>query len=420
MNLFSYSDRDKERCVPEAGKTSFRTDFERDRARILHSAALRRLGEKTQVLGPMSNDFIRTRLTHSLEVAQVGRELAKMLGADPDVVDAACLSHDLGHPPFGHNGEKILDELSQHVGGYEGNAQTLRILTRLEPKVRDRSGGVAGLNLTRSTLDAVCKYPWKRAQGPDRAYSMKKYSVYSDEQVVFDWLRQEAPVGRRCIEAQIMDLSDDIAYSVHDVEDGIATGKINLGLLADERHICDVLETTMKWYKPRCGENDLAQALERIISLRCWLTSFNGGWSDLAALKDLTSELIGRFCVATVKATRKRFGSGSFGRYSADLIVPEGTRAEILVLKGLAAHYVMEPRETEPVYYQQRTLLADLVDAVWQSGPEHLEPVFVDAWREAEDEDARFRVVIDQVASLTDVSAYAWHARLCGLLSSQL
>ena len=134
MSISEYDERDRERIVPEPPKrvdAPERTPFERDRARVVHAAASRRLAAKTQVVGPLSDDFVRNRLTHSLEVAQIARDLARALGCHPDVTETAALAHDLGHPPFGHNGEQVLDSLSEACGGFEGNAQTLRLLARL-------------------------------------------------------------------------------------------------------------------------------------------------------------------------------------------------------------------------------------------------------------------------------------------------
>jgi dGTPase len=385
---------------------SGRGPFVRDRARVLHSFALRRLAAKTQVVAVGSGDFPRTRLTHSLECAQIGREMGAALGCDPDLVDAACLAHDLGHPPFGHNGETALAELASGCGGFEGNAQSLRLITRLEAKVPG-----AGLNLTRATLDATLKYPWL---GPGEAASASgKYGAYGDDADAFAWIRQGAPVERPCLEAQVMDWADDIAYSVHDLEDGLHAGLVTLGALRDGAERAAVAQLTLKSYCPAgfSTEPELADVFSALLDLDCWPAEFDGSLPALAAVKHLTSELIGRFCGAAQRATRPD-GSAPVRRYEADLTVPRPQRLECALLKGVTAHYVMSRAGVAAAQAREREIIAELADRIASGAPSTLDAVFRPEFESAPDDRARLRVVIDQVASLTDTSALAWQQRL--------
>jgi dGTPase len=408
MTHDQYGPEAAERYVDEPPKRSGRTPFERDRGRIVHSAALRRLSAKTQVMGAGFDDFVRNRLTHSLEVAQVARELGKALGCDPEIVDSAALAHDLGHPPFGHNGEVALDLEAQSCGGFEGNAQTLRILSRLESKTFAPDGRSVGLNLTRGTLSACVKYPWARGAAPDGS---GKFGVYADDLPVFEWLRDGAPARRRPVEAQVMDLADDIAYSVHDVEDGVVGGWF--GLRVGELDIASIHDVARDWYDPAATDDRLDAALDRLQQMQEWpATSFDGGRAERAVLKSLTSALIGRFANAAERSTVEVWGAGPLTRFGADLEVPDDTRDEITVLKSIAAHYVMRSDDRARLLEWQRELLHELVQALERSDGQELEAEFAHDFSTAPDDAARRRVIIDQVASLTDVSAGAWGLRL--------
>ncbi|MBT0770856.1 deoxyguanosinetriphosphate triphosphohydrolase [Kineosporia sp. J2-2] len=406
----TYHPEDRRRWHTEPPKDPRRGEFPRDRARVVHSSALRRLSAKTQVVGPASDEFVRNRLTHSLEVAQVGRELGSALGCDPDVVDTACLAHDLGHPPFGHNGEGALDEICAGIGGFEGNAQTLRLLTRLEPKVVGPQRGY-GLNLTRASLDACTKYPWTRGEGG-------KFGVYDDDLEVFTWLRAGAPSGsRRCIEAQVMDLADDVAYSVHDVEDAVVSGRFDPRMLEDDDETARIVAQARDWYLPGVPEPDIAAGLDRLRHDPAWVSAFTGDYASLAALKNMASQLIGRFVRSAESATRAAVDGDPalpLTRYRADLVVPDETAVEIAVLKGLAAVYVMTVEDRQPVYALQRELLMELVQVLEDRAPKALDLPYALAWSAAGDDAGRLRAVIDQVASLTDARAVAWHREVTG------
>jgi len=390
-----------------------RSEFARDRARVLHSSALRRLGAKTQVLSPSVGDFARTRLTHSLEVAQIGREMAQTLGQDPDLVDLACLAHDLGHPPFGHNGEKALNSWAATFGGFEGNAQTLRLLTRIEPKVFTQDGSPVGLNLTRASLDATCKYPWplETAVFDDGAGARSdKFGVYRDDLPVFEFIRQNAPSRVKSMEAQVMDFADDVAYSVHDYEDAIVEGFIDLSAIGDPKNLENLRHDIQDWAGSSESLDSIGEAIERLQNLPEWLSAFDASDRAHGDLKNLTSALIGSFVSRTTDRTAESF-SGKVTRYHGNMVVPSEVKSEIAVLKGLVSSFLMSHESRRSYYEEQRALLTELADKLLSFNGSNLDSYCSLAWAAATDEESKHRVIIDQIACLTDQSAKAWHSR---------
>jgi dGTPase len=325
----------------------------------------------------------------------------------------ACLAHDLGHPPFGHNGEKALNEWMDGFGGFEGNAQTLRLLTRLEPKVYSPSGQSLGLNLTRASLDAACKYPWGLADATAEAGANRsvKFGVYEDDIPVFEWMRQGAPARVKCIEAQVMDFADDVAYSVHDFEDAIVAGYIDPADLNSQN--AELLRKIAGWAGGALSIEQITEAMSRLRTDRFWLGSFAGSPREAATLKNLTSSLIGSFVRRATAPLRASVIEGVPIRYLVDdLGVPEDVQAEIAVLKGVVSAYLMTTEERRPFYERQREQLIELADALFELDGRELDATATEAWQVADGEAAKRRVIADQVASLTDQSALSWHAQI--------
>ncbi|RNE49575.1 deoxyguanosinetriphosphate triphosphohydrolase [Corynebacterium alimapuense] len=408
--MYDYTATDTERRFNEAPKGSefstgvpdSRQAFARDRARVLHSAALRRLADKTQVVGPRDGDTPRTRLTHSLEVAQIARGIGSGLGLDADLCEMAGLTHDIGHPPYGHNGEIALNEVAGDCGGFEGNAQTLRILSRLEPKIIDTQDNSFGLNLTRAALDAACKYP-RTHTNPDGTLN-RKYGCYDEDAHILAWLREGHHDQLPSMEAQAMDWSDDIAYSVHDVEDGIVSGRVTLKVLWDLVELAALAEKGARAFGGTPEELiDAADSLRQLAVVAA-AADFDHSLRGYVGLKKLTSELVGRYVGATIGATRTEasISGGVLGRQYGRLVVPAQAQAEVRLLKTIAVLYVMDAPAHMARQDRQRERVFRVFDYLTAGAPGTLDPMYRQWWEQAPNAAQRQRVVIDQIASMTE------------------
>jgi dGTPase len=210
-----------------------------------------------------------------------------------------------------------------------------------------------------------------------------------------------------------MDWSDDVAYSVHDVEDGVASQRLDLRALRSRSEMAPVIAMTRELYAPDLDEAEISDALERVLATGWIPKSHNGSRTDLAALKDMTSLLIGRFVQTVGAATRAKYGDGPLTRYGADLVIPDAVRAECAVMKGTAAHFVMFTDERRSLMGGQRTQIHELVDAYLAQPQARLDPLHQGDFLGAVDDGAALRVIIDQVASLSDPRAKVLHQSWC-------
>lgn len=404
-----------------------RTPAQKDRDRVVHTSSLRRLAEVTQVVSAGTGHVFHNRLTHSLQVAQVGRRLAERLltqfpneaeasvGLDPDVVEAACLAHDLGHPPFGHIAEEELNELAgEDIDGFEGNAQSFRIVTKLS----QHSPLHRGLDLTRATLAAILKYPWLRGGNVE---NKKKWGAYRSEDKDFTYATELQAEGvKPTLEAELMDWADDITYSAHDLDDFYRVGKIPLHLLADRRYDREravFFEAVEKRHPEKTGiwgdKKSLNEAFNEVmIGLFPLRDVYGGRWQERALLRQFTSELIGRY---VGKTSLKIDNGGKCRRH-----IEENLLLEVAMLKELTWIYVIEAGSLVTQQFGQRRAIRKLFEIYSEAALGNKLKVFPNYYRDAieeaaQDEKRIRRTVIDLIAGMTESQALEMHNRLVGV-----
>lgn len=401
---------------PVQSASDQRSPFERDWARIIHSVAFRRLQGKTQIFAPATADYLRTRVTHSIEVAQIGRGMADRFGVPTALVEAACLGHDLGHPPFGHTGEQALNRCMEDHGGYEGNAQSFHIVTKLEQKHPDYDG----LDLTRETLLALVKYPYRK--GADHG----KYLYEEDAQVYEKWLYEGSErrlltdashPEPRTIACQLMDWSDDIAYSVHDLEDGIVTGYLQPATWQTDGFLetlhKSVRNAPIKWQEGPPTQDEIAAYVR---PLHDRLAS---GAPDVPmdVIRETTRHYIDKF----VGAADIRVDDDVTTSFDFQLDIPEEIRVENQVLKSITFEYILRDPRTVQIFHKGEKIVGRLFKELYANAMAKqrkdrflLFPRWLRGQLEVDRDNASAlaRIVADYIASLTEGQALRLYSRL--------
>jgi dGTPase len=403
--------------------------FQRDRDRILYSSAFRRLAGITQIARAGEADVFHTRLAHTLKVGQVGRRLAEFviqnqpeecaaLGVHPEVVEAACLAHDLGHPPFGHLGEEVLNKQVSDVheqDGFEGNAQSFRILTSSAVRFTDSDG----LDLTRATLAACIKYPWQRDSGDPSSKKSRKWGVYSTEMADFNFARNNSPLETKTAEAELMDWADDIAYSVHDLEDFHRCGLIPWRTIFSQEGRDKLVDSAMRSYGDRASmKTKLRAAHGRLASLVGGIFGdllddpYEGTREQRQAIRLLTSSLIGRYVQSVSLIVPK-------SDTDITIAVPGEVENEIAILKQIAREYIIKMPALAAQQRGQRRILEDLfADLIEQGSEKYLPKRFLHLMQARNA--SRPRCVADCISTLTEAETVALHGRLRGTASGSV
>jgi len=425
-----YSDFDTA-TLGEPRKRDYRSAFQIDRDRLIHSHAFRKLQSKTQVFLSGEYDFYRTRLTHSMEVAQIGRSICHFLASlecrsrkilaedffiDDDLVEAVCLAHDLGHPPFGHSGERTLQELMREHGGFEGNAQTLRLLGET---IFETETGVRGMQPTRALLDGVLKYKkLYREFGAEKPVSHFLYdSQETQRRFVFDGRKIPAQLHEggelnmfKSVECQIMDWADDAAYSLNDIVDGVKAGFLTI-----ERIEAWAVKTAEFWDAQGWDSPLKLSAKTREDFVKKLAEAIRGD-----RLERMFASKVGDFVRACQLRERKNFMSDLTNRYSFKLVVDAAAIAEAEFYKKMANDIIFESPQLQQIEFKARRVLFTLWEAAWENyaQPERARKIKIlpvrvaNQMSAARTDDEKARCICDWLAGLTDGMIVRTYRRL--------